>query len=88
MCIQLYQTITRMTCPVPRAQSCLSPLVEDQVSIIVSNALSEVDIRVVFLAIDVAQDSAQNRDTVVTFAVESHIVGTGVEVTAVPVEVS
>lgn len=73
---------------VPRAQSCLSPLVEDQASIIIPNALGQVDIRIVSLAIDVAQYSPEDRDAIFSFAVESDIFGTGVEVTAIPVEVS
>lgn len=77
-----------MTRIVPRAQSHLGPLVEDQVSIIIPNALRQVDIRIVSLALDVAQNSAQNRDAIVSFAVESDVIRAGVEVTTIPVEVS
>lgn len=77
-----------MTRLFPRAESHLSPLVEDQVSIIIPNPLGQVDIRIVFLAIDVAQGSTQNRDTIVSFAIKSDILGAGVEVTAVPVELT
>lgn len=71
-----------------RAESRLSPLVEDQVSIIIPNALGQVDIRIVFLALDVAQDSTQDGDTIVSFAIKSDILRGGVEVTAVPVELT
>lgn len=77
-----------MTRLFPRAQSHLTSLVEDQVSIIISNALGQVDIGILFLAIDIAQDSPQNGDAVVSFAIKSDIFRSGVEVTAVPVEVA
>lgn len=57
-------------------------------SIIIPNALGQVDIRTVFLAIDVAQESTQNGDAIVSFAIKSDIVCGGVEVTAVPVELT
>lgn len=78
-----------MTRIVPlKAQSRLSPLVEDQVSIVIPNALGEVDIGIVFLAIDVVQDSPQNGDAVVSFAIKSDILSSGVEVASVPVELT
>lgn len=77
-----------MTRLFPRVESHLSPLVEDQVSIIIPNALGQVDIRIVFLALDVAQDSTQDGDTIVSFAIKSDILRGGVEVTAVPVELT
>lgn len=77
-----------MTRQFPRAGSHRSPLVEDQVSIIIPNALGQVDIRIVFLALDVAQDSTQDGDTIVSFAIKSDILRGGVEVTAVPVELT
>lgn len=77
-----------MTRQFPRAGSHRSPLVEDQVSIIIPNALGQVDIRLVFLALDVAQGSTQNRDAIVSFAIKSDILRAGVEVTAVPVELT
>lgn len=72
----------------PRVESHLSLLVEDQVSIIIPNALGQVDIRIVSLAIDIAQGSTQNRDAIVSFAIKSDIVRGGVEVTAIPVELT
>lgn len=77
-----------MTRLFPTVESHLSPLVEDQVSIIIPNALGQVDIRIVFLALDVAQDSTQNGDAIVSFAIKSYIVRGGVEVTAIPVELT
>jgi hypothetical protein len=41
----------------PRADIHLSPLVEDEVSIIIPNTLGEVDIRIVQLAVDIMQAS-------------------------------
>lgn len=77
-----------MTRLFPRAESRLSPLVEDQVSIVIPNALGQVDIRMVFFTVDIVQDSTQNRDAIVSFPIKSDIFRGGGEVTAVPVELA
>jgi hypothetical protein len=57
MFIHLYLPIATTTRVVPSADIHLRPLVEDQVSIIIPNALGEVDIRIVQLAVDIMQAS-------------------------------
>ena len=53
----LYQPIATTTKVDPRTDSQLSPLVEDQVSIFIPDALGQVDIRVVQVAVDIMQTS-------------------------------
>jgi hypothetical protein len=70
----------------PTVEPHLSPLDEDQLPIVIPNALGQVDIRRASVSIHVAQGSPQNRDVVISLEIEADILGGGLEVTTIPVE--
>jgi hypothetical protein len=61
---------------------------KDQFSVDVCDTLREVDIRILILSLNVAQDRPKNRDHLVSFLLKVDVRGTFVEVLALPVKVS
>jgi hypothetical protein len=61
---------------------------KDQFSVDVCDTLREVDIRILTLSLNVAQDRPKNRDLLFSFLLEVDVRGTFVEVLALPVKVA